>query len=441
MSAGLNRSIGPGLLLLFVVGNILGAGVYAIVGEVAGESGGAIWAAFLAAAVLATFTCFSYIELATKYRRAGGAGLYLARAFGRPWLTLTVTIAVAASAITSAATSARAFAGEYLGTFASLPAVPVAIAFVAALTIVNFIGISESLKANVVMTLVIVAGLFLVVGVGVAALVSGDGEVGRLTETPDDVALPLAIAGGAGLAFFAFVGFEDTVQVAEETDDPARSFPIGLLGGLAITTVIYLLVACATAIVVAPDTLSDSTGPLVRVVEEGSAIPGEVIAGVALVALGNTALLQLVASSRLLYGIANRGLLPSRLATVHAGRQTPWFAIVVVGVVAAALAATGRLGGLADTTVMLLLTVFVAVNVSALVLRRETVEHDHVRVPTALPVIGAMVSAALVAYSAATADLGVLLRYVGLLLLGPIAYWLQRALAPHTDQLDRDDLA
>ena len=438
---GLARRIGPGVLLLFVAGNLLGAGIYAIVGEVAGETGGALWAGFLAAAVLAVPTLFAYLELITKFPRAGGAGLYAAKAFGRPWLTITVTVGIAASALTSAATSARAFADGYLPAFVDLPATPVAVLFLALLSVVNFAGISESMRATAVMAVITVAGLLLVVGVGIWSL-QGEGDLSRVTDLRGDGALSglQAVLGGAALAFFAYVGFEDTAQVAEEVRRPRRTLPIAMLGGVALTTVVYLLVAVAASVVLPADELAGAEGPLLRVVESASAVPGEVVAGIALVALTKTALVQLVAGSRLLYGIADRGLLPRALSRVHPGRRTPWVAVVLAGLLAVVLTATGDLGGLADTTVMLLLTVFVLVDVSVLRLRREQVDHPYLRVPTWLPVTGALVSAGLVVQTALSSGPAVLLRYAALLGGGLTVYALQRLVAPHTGQLDAEDL-
>ncbi len=436
----LERSIGTGMLLLFVIGNILGAGIYAVVGEVASSAGGLLWLSFLGAALLATFTAASYAELTTKYRQAGGAALYAQKAFGRPWLTLVTAIAVAAAAVTSAATSARALADDYLSTFVELPVIPVAICFIAVLSVVNWWGINESLRANAVLTGVIIVGLLVVAGVGIWALVGGDAELDRLTATPDDASVwPLAVLGGASLAFFAFVGFEDTAQIAEEAADPKRSYPIALGLGIAVTLLIYLLVAAATAVVIGEE-LGGSDAPLVSVVEQASAIPGETVAAVAIVALTNTALLQLVAASRLLYGVARRELLHPAFRTVDESRKTPWLAIVTVGALAAVLATTGGLATLADTTVLLLLTVFVVVNLSVLVLHDDEVEHDHVTVPRVVPVIGALVSAGLAVWSAIDNGLPVLLRAGALLALGLIVWIGQRTVAETTDVLDVDDI-
>lgn len=436
-SGGLRRTIGTGMLVFFVIGNILGAGIYAVVGEVAASAGGMLWASFLLAALLAAFTAASYAELTTKYRSAGGAALYAQEAFSRTWLTLVTGVCVAAAAITSAATSARALAADYLPTFVELPVVPVAIAFVALLSLVSWWGINESLTANAVLTVVIVLGLLAVTVVGVWSLVDGDGDLSRLTALPDDAsAWPLAVLGGASLAFFAFVGFEDTAQVAEEVKDAKRSYPVALGLGIAITLVIYLLVSSATAVVVGAD-LEGAKAPLVAVVERGSSIPGWTVAAIAIVALTNTALLQLVASSRLLYGMSRRELLVPALKTVDPRRRTPWLAIVVVGAAAAVLASTGDLATLADTTVLLLLTVFVIVNISVLVLRKDEVRHDHVTVPTVLPVVGAVVSAGLAVWSAVDNGLPVLLRYGAMVGLGLLVWALQQGLA-RTGLLDVD---
>lgn len=434
--SGLDRTIGPWLLTVFVVGNILGAGVYAIVGEVAKEAGGALWAPFVGAGILAGITAFAYVELVTKYPQAGGAALYVGKAFGRPWLTVMVAVGVSTAAITSAATSARAFGGQYLSSFVDLPVLPVAVGLVLVLTALNWFGIDESLGVNVVMTAVVVAGLFLVVGVGIYAYVQGDADTSRLFDfgAPDrDISPFLAVLGGTALAFFSFVGFEDTAQIAEETESPSRTFPIALFGGMTITLVIYLAVSVAASIVVPPGDLAGSTGPLVTVVEAGSSIPGWTIAAVALVALTNTALLQLVAASRLLYGIAKKDLLPDAFASVSESRGTPWVSVGVVGALAAVLTATGDLGSLADTTVMLLLTVFTVVNISVLKLRSDHVGHEHATAPTALPIIGAVVSAALVVYTAIDSGVGVVIRFAALLGAGLLIHLVQKLIADKTD--------
>lgn len=162
-NGGLRRAISRPMLLFFILGDILGAGIYALVGAVAGEVGGAVWTAFMAALILALFTAFAYAELITKYPRAGGAALFVNRAYRVPFVTFLVTFAVMASGITSASTLSRAFAGDYLQEFISVPTTIAALVFIGIVALINFRGIRESVRTNVVLTLVEVTGLVIIV--------------------------------------------------------------------------------------------------------------------------------------------------------------------------------------------------------------------------------------------------------------------------------------
>src|SRR3954452_1010876 len=186
-SPELKRVMGPKLLYFFVIGDILGTGIYALTGSVAGKVGGALWLPFLLAFVVAFLTAFAYLELVGKYPRAAGAALYTNRAFRKPFLTFLIAFAVMCSGITSASAAARAFAGTYLPaafdiTLPEPVIVLVAVLFMAALAGINFIGVSQSVKANVVLTCIELSGLAIIIGVGIYAVASGKGEPGRLTE-------------------------------------------------------------------------------------------------------------------------------------------------------------------------------------------------------------------------------------------------------------------
>jgi amino acid transporter len=417
--APLVRAISSRMLLLFVIGDVLGAGIYALVGEVGGRVGGAIWAAFALALFLAVFTAFAYAELVTKYPGAAGAALYVNKAFRRPFLTFIVAFAVMASGLTSAATLARAFGGDYLSEFVDLPVVLVGLGFLVVVALINFRGIGESVKLNMVLTVIELAGLALVVVIGTAAILDGVGDAGRILDFEEGEAVPMAILGGAGLAFFALIGFEDSVNVAEETEDPRRAFPRALFGGLLVAGVVYLLVTVVASIAVPTARLAGSDGPLLEVVQLGPlSMSTKVFSAIALFALANGALINMIMASRLVYGMARQGILPAVFGRVHAGRRTPWVAIIFTSLLAAALAASGDLSDLADTTVLLLLLVFAAVNVSVLVLRRDRVEHDHFHAPPWIPVVGAIVSLALLT----TKDGDIFLRAAILLLLGVVLW-------------------
>ncbi|REE95469.1 APC family permease [Thermomonospora umbrina] len=390
---GLRRVIGRRVLVLFVVGDILGAGIYALVGEVAGEVGGALWLPFLVAFLLAALTATSYAELVGKYPRAAGAALYANKAFGVPFVTFLVAFAVMMSGITSAGAAARAFGGRYLAEFVTLPVLVGAFGFLALVTAVNLAGISESIKVNVALTCVEAFGLLVIMAIGASTLLGGDGDPGRALEFDPEGGALLGVLGGTALAFFALLGFEDSVNLAEEARDPVRDYPWALFGGLAIAGVIYLGVAFTATMVVDTSVLRSSTGPLLEVVEvAGIGFPPKAFALIALLAVGNSALINMIMASRVVYGMARERIVPSVFAIVHPTRATPWPAIAFTVAIAVALVSTGDIGGLADTTVLLLLCVFTLVNVCVLVLRRDGVEHRHFRAPTWMPVLGAAAS-------------------------------------------------
>jgi amino acid transporter len=384
----LRREVTTPLLYLFVLGDILGAGVYVLVGEVAAESGGAVWVPLVVALLLALLTATSYAELATKYPRAGGASHYSHKAFG-PFAGFVVGFCMLAAGIVSVGALARAFGGEYLAEFVELPAVLVAVVFLSILAGLNAYGIKDSLRANMVATVIEVSGLLLIVGLGIWLMARGDSDPSRLSElgTPGSGAVAATLSGTV-LAYYSFVGFETSVNLAEETKNPRRSYPRALFGALATAGVVYLLVGVVTSAAVPTAQLADSSGPLLEVVKAAGGVPPWIFSAVALVAVANGALLTGIMSSRLAYGMARDGLLPSPLARLLPGRGTPWVAITVTAALSLLLAATGQVAELASTLVLLLLIVFVAVNSAVLVLRRDRVEEDHFRAPTIIPVLG-----------------------------------------------------
>ncbi|GHH51217.1 APC family permease [Streptomyces candidus] len=395
---GLKRVLGPGLLILFVIGDILGTGIYATTGKVAGKVGGALWLPFVIGFVVAVLTAASYVELVGKYPKAAGAALYTQKAFKVPFLTFIVAFMVMCSGLSSASAAARAFSGDYLAEFTTaIPATLVAILFVVALAALNLRGVSESVKTNVVLTIVELAGLGVILAIGAYAVLTDGGEPGRLTEfeTGDGTgyALMTGILGATALGFFAFVGFEDSVNMAEETKDPQRTFPRAIFIGVAVTGTLYVLVALVSSLLVDSRTLGKSSGPLLEVVKAGGLdFPPKLFALIALFAVTNSALINIMMASRLCYGMANERILPRAMARVLPRRRTPVVGIVFVSLLAIGLVSTGEIAGLGDTTSFLLLCVFAVVNVAVLVLRKSPVEHRHFRTPTILPVLGALAS-------------------------------------------------
>ncbi|MFI0423142.1 APC family permease [Spongiactinospora sp. 9N601] len=441
----LKRAIGPKLLVLFIVGDILGTGVYALTGAVAGRVGGALWLPFLVGFLIAVLTAMSYVELVTKYPQAAGAALYTQRAFKVPFFTFMVAFAVMCSGLTSASAASLAIGGDYLREFIAIPAAVVGVIFIIAVALLNYRGVSESVRTNIVLTIVEVSGLVIIIGIGVYALVNGLGEPSRLVhiESGEAGGLMFALLGSTALAFFAFVGFEDSVNMAEETTDPSRNFPRAIFLGVAITSTVYILVAITSSLLVDHRVLAESSGPLLEVVKAGGiSFPPQVFAAIAIFALSNTALINMMMASRLVYGLANERVVPKGLGWVDPRRRTPVIGIVFTTLLAIGLISTGGIEGLGDTTAFLLLCVFTVVNVAVLVLRGDRVEHQHYRAPTALPVLGAVL--ALVLASPLTGRPVEVYARAGVLLAIGLALWvinwlvIRRRQDPATEPAVRD---
>lgn len=398
---GLKRVMGPGLLLLFIVGDVLGTGIYALTGTVAAEVGGVVWLPFLIAFLVALITAFSYLELVTKYPQAAGAALYTHKAFGIHFLTFLVAFAVMSSGITSASTAARAFSANAAAVLdldlgEGIGITLIGLGFMTLVALVNVRGVGESVKANVVLTCVELSGLLIIIGIGVWALGIGEGDFSRVTEfDTGDKSVLTGVIAATGLAFFAMVGFEDSVNMAEETKEPRRIFPKVLLLGLGITGLIYVLVSISAIALVPADQLSEGETPLLQVVEAGApAFPLGLFGVITMFAVANTALINMLMASRLVYGLGREGVLPPVLGRVHARRRTPVTAILFTTALAFGLVTfVGAVPDLGGTTALLLLMVFAVVNVAVLVLRRRPAEEGHFRTPTVLPVVGALACA------------------------------------------------
>ena len=384
----LARVITGPLLFLFILGDVLGAGVYALVGVIASEVGGATWAPLLVALVFALLTAASYAELVTKYPRAGGSAVFAARAFKSHPVSFLVGFSMLAAGVTSAAGLALAFAGDYLKPLADVPALPAALLFLTAVALINARGIRESLGANVLMTVIEVGGLLLVVGLAVAYVMSGEGSTARLTEFRSGVSPGTAVLAAALIAFYSFVGFETSANIAEEVRDVQRVYPRALFSALLVAGAVYVAVAMAASVVLDSSQMAASSAPLLEVVRAtGYGVPLVVFSVVALIAVANGALLTMVMASRLTFGMAEQGLLPAVFGKVLSKCKTPWVAIIATTLVAMLLTLTGTLAALAETVVLLLLFVFISTNLAVLVLRRDEVPHEHFRTPIFLPVL------------------------------------------------------
>lgn len=414
----LKRVFGLRTLVIYGVGDILGAGIYAVVGKIAGFSGSMVWASFLIAMLVAALTALTYAELGSRLPKSGGVAYFIHEAFRTEWLSMLVGWLMFCTCLVSMATLSLAFAG-YLNAFA--PVIPnwaIVLALFAGLAWVNFRGMQESSAVNIVCTTLEVSGLIIVILVSAAYLWGGTTAV---TPVPPAEAVGVsAIFQGAALAFYAFVGFEDVVNVAEEVKNPERNVPRAILIALAIAGCIYILVSWLATRVLTPAELSASTAPLLDVVRRAQPqFPEIIFTVIALFAVLNTALLNFVTASRLMFGMAREGLLPAWLGKLHPDRRTPYRTFLVILPITILLALSGTIQFLAQTTATLILVLFVLVNLSLVTIKRREPPNPGFRVPWVIPVLAMVLNLVLITFaSQASHLLSLAFTTVGLVLIG-----------------------
>lgn len=414
----LKRALGTVSLTFYGLGGILGAGIYALIGKIAGVAGNACWLAFLASFLVAILTGLSYAALGARFPQSAGASLYVHKAFDRKFLSYFVGYFVCLSGVVSTGALSRAFAGYASVFLPELPGEAWIFLFVAVLSLITFWGIEESSTFNIFCTLVEAGGIVLVIAAGVRFL----GHVNYFSfPTPAEIGtLPaIGILQAAVLAFYAFIGFEDIANVAEETRDAARAIPKAILFSLLIAAVLYVLVALVAVSAIPVAELAQSRTPLLDVVQKGAPwVPEKLFTAVALFAIANSALINFIMSSRLLYGMAREGLIAGWFGQIHPGRRTPHAAIGFVFLISLALSLTGGLAALAGATSFLLLVVFTLVHLSLLrVQRREEAGEAVLRLPMAVPLVGIITSILLMFFVEVRALVSVLiLAALGLLI-------------------------
>jgi APA family basic amino acid/polyamine antiporter len=399
----LARHIGLFSLIVYGVGDMVGAGIYGTIGVAAGVLGNAVWLSFAISMVAALLTGLCYASLGSRYPKAGGAAYVTQKAYGIKFLSYVVGLAVTASGLTSMAAGSNVFATTLAGIFPKLtemyPVMAVKIilvGFLLVVALINFIGIKESMTANLVCTAVEVGGLLFIIFIGVRYW----GDVNYF-QVPEGSTLGLSmLMSGAVLTFYAFVGFEDMLNVGEEVKDPQKTLPKGIIIALVVATIIYILVSITAVSVVEARSLADPKlgAPLAQIVERAAPwMPTWVYTAITMFAVANTALLNGVMGSRLLYGMARQGLVPKRLADVHPRFRTPHIAILALTVVVLLLGLSGTIKELASATSLLLLSCFCLVNGALLVLQGRPEEpKGHMEIPRIVPVLGVIVCVCLI---------------------------------------------
>lgn len=383
------------LITFFGLGTILGAGIYVLVGAVAGRAGLYAPIAFLLAAVTAAFTAVSYAELSSRYPKSAGAAVYAQAAFSRPWLSIAVGWSVVLTGLVSAATISNGFVG-YLRIFVQLPDWLAIVALVVALGLLAAWGISESATAAALITLVEVTGLIIVL------FIAGD-SLAELPARWHELAPPLSgdvwlgIASGSFLAFYAFIGFEDMVNMVEEVKNPSRNLPLSIFLALSVATVLYILIALVAVLSLPIESLAQSDAPLAKIIEYKTGRSPVGIGLISLIAVINGALVQIIMASRVIYGMGCQYRSMRVFADVNPRTRTPVLATALVTLIILVLALWLPLITLAQATSLIILIVFALINLALWRLKARCEPHpaDVRTYPVWIPIIGFLLCAGL----------------------------------------------
>lgn len=415
----LKRHMGLFQLTMYGVGLILGAGIYVLIGEAAGFAGNSVWISFFLGAIAAIFAGLSYGELTALFPRAAAEYTFVKHAFKNNFLAFLIGWLTAITSMITAATVALGFGG-YFAEFLDLPIILSAILLIGGLSFVNFIGIKHSAWMNTVFAIITAGGLALIIFLGMTY---------ETTESIDYFEAPNGMAGiifAFVLIFFAFIGFEDMANVAEEVKRPSRTLPRAIILSVVITGIIYVLVSLSVVRVVNWEELGRSAAPLADVANTSLGISGGItLSIIALFATASTVLITLVAGARIFYGMAKGGSLPSLLSKVHPKTKTPWIAVITILITSVAFSFIGDIVIIASIVVFAVVITFAMINLSVILLRYVEPEKDRpFRVPLnigkfpILPLVGFGVTV----YMAIQFDLQIVLVGLGILGAGAIFY-------------------
>jgi len=391
----LKRTLSLPMLTLYGLGTTIGAGIYALVGEIAGLSGYYAPFSFVIASILAGFTALSFAELSSRYPRAAGAALYVSHGFGSIRFSTFIGLLVIAAGLISAAALINGFL-NHLQQFIDADRVVSILLITLVLGAIASWGISESVIVASIITLIEIGGLLLVISVSSDALASFPSRWHELIPSLD-ISSWQGIFFGAILSFYAFIGFEDMVDVAEEVKDVKRKLPLAILFTLAITMLVYVLLMIATVLSLPPAEIALSDVPLAYLYEYNSGQEATIIMIIGMFAVINGALIQMIMASRVLYGLSSRGQLPVLLSTVNPRTRTPVIATSIATLLVLLLALTGSLLSLAEATSIVMLTIFSIVNLALWRIKRQTPHPpDTIIFPTWVPIFGLVISSAFV---------------------------------------------
>ena len=417
----LKRHMGLFQLTMYGVGLILGAGIYVLIGEAAGFAGDAVWIAMILGSIVALFAGFSYAELSSVFPKAAAEYVFIKNAFKNNFFAFLIGWLTAVTSIITAATVALGFGG-YFAEFVDLPIIISAMGLLVVLSVVNFIGIRESAWTNTIFTIIEASGLILIIVIG---FTFSSPEPVNYTESPSGfTGIVLAFV----LIFFAFIGFEDMANVAEEVKKPKKTLPRAIILSVIIAGILYILVSLAVVRVVNWEELSNSAAPIALVAQRGLGSEAHILlSAIALFAITNTVLITLVAGSRIFYGMAREKVFPSILEKIHFKTKTPWIAIIVIMITSIAFTFVGDIVIVANITVFAIVITFAAINLAVIVLRYTEPDIERkFKVPInigkfpILPLFGLIISV----YMAFQFEIEVVLVGVGIIGIGVVFYLL-----------------
>jgi len=359
----LKRHMGLFHLTMYGVGLILGAGIYVLIGEATAFAGNSVWISFLFGIIIAMFAGLSYAELTALFPKAAAEYTFVKHAFKNNFLAFIIGWLTAITSMITAATVSLGFGG-YLAQFVNLPITISAVLLIGGLSIVNFIGIKESTWANTIFAIITAGGLVLIIFLGMTY---------ETTESIDYFEIPHGTTGiilAFVLIFFAFIGFEDMANVAEEVKRPKKTIPRAIILSVVITGIIYILVSLSVVRVINWEELGQSAAPLAAIAERSLGIGGSItLSAIALFATASTVLITLVAGSRILYGMAHNKSLPLSLGKIHSKTKTPWIAVIGILITSIAFTLIGDIVIVANITVFAVVITFAMINLSVIVLR------------------------------------------------------------------------
>lgn len=372
----LKRSLSLGLLTLYGLGTTIGAGIFVLIGKVAGAGGELAPFSFLLAAAIAGLSALSFAEFASRFPESAGEAVYVKEGLNSSTLALTVGLTVTGAGIVSTATIIVGFSG-YLADVTAIPRNGAQVAMIVFLAAIAIWGIRASVSVAALITLIEIGVLVVILGFGVLGSSGVPAPEPVSPSTEPSTGAWSGVIYGALLAFYAFIGFEDIVNVAEETRDASRIVPRAIVLTLAVTTLLYVAIAHLAVSTVAPEVLAASDAPLTLLFERVSGLSGESVTLIAIVSVLNGALIQIIMASRVLFGLTRRGWLPGPMSYIHPKTRTPVIAIIACALVVIVLSISLPLENLALATSYLTLLIFVAVNAALLKLKRKPASHTH----------------------------------------------------------------